>query len=67
MMIYEVYCLLGDRVTPSIVTKDLIGQTHGSVTLEIHSVAASAHWSLADEVRSQSRVQSFLNGGLFVT
>ena len=60
-MIDKVYGLLGDQVTPAVVSKDIVGQGDGPVTLQVGSVRSSTNWSLADEVGSQSGLQSSLD------
>ena len=65
-MIDKVYGLLGDQVTPAVVSKDIVGQGDGPVALQVGGVRPSTNWSLADEVWSQSGVQSLLYGLLLL-
>ena len=65
-MINEVNGLLSDRVTPAVEAEDLVGQGDRAVTLQVGGVRPSTNWSLADEVWSQSGVQSLLYGLLLL-
>ena len=60
-MINEVNGLLGDRVTPAVEAEDLVGQGNSSVAFQVGGVRSSSYRSLADEVGSQSRLQSSLD------